>query len=110
MSECVADDIIVHGKDDEDHDEKLDKLLQECRKKGTKLKLRKCIFKSAEIPFLGHIVAKDGLKIDSTRIDAICKLPKPENPQALRRFIGLVTYLSRFVPSLSNTLAPLLEI
>ena len=64
--ECVADDIIVHGKDDEDHDEKFDKLLQECRKKGIKLNLGKCIFKSAEIPFLGLIVTKDGLKIDNT--------------------------------------------
>ena len=38
---CIADDIIIHGKDDQEHDENLERFLTRCCEKGIKLKKRK---------------------------------------------------------------------
>lgn len=38
---CVADDVIIHGRDEEDHDKKLKMFLERCREKGIKLNKEK---------------------------------------------------------------------
>ena len=34
-------------------------------------------------------------------------MPQPDNPQAIRRFLGMANFVSRFVPNMSKLSAPL---
>lgn len=56
---------------------------------------------------MGHMITREGLKPDPAKIEAINKMSKPTDVKSLQRFIGFITYLSRFLPDLSDLLEPL---
>ena len=62
------DDIIVFSKSDEDHLEHLKKTFEKCRKYDLSLNPKKSIFALDEGKLLGHIVSREGVKIDPTRV------------------------------------------
>ena len=60
-----------------------------------------------ELIFLGHIISKDGIKPDPKKINAITNMPIPTNKTELQRFLGMINYLEKFVPNLSQVISPL---
>lgn len=56
---------------------------------------------------MGNILTADGIRPDPDKVTAITDMRRPENVKAVQRFIGLATYLSRFMPHLSETCKPL---
>ena len=60
-----------------------------------------------EVKFIGHIITTKGLKPDPEKVRAILDMPKPTNVYGVRRIIGFVTYLSKFLPKLSDICEPL---
>ena len=106
----VSDDVIVHGKNREDHDENLKKFLDKCREVGIRLNMKKAELRRSEISFLGHRVTKDGLMIDPEKTEAILKMPKPQDVEGIRRFCGFVNYLAKFLPRLSDVLDPIRQL
>ena len=74
---CVADDILVYGNSEKDHDEKLKKLLDACVRNKIKLNLQKSVFKTTEVEFLGHLMTSEGLKPDTKKIEAILNMENP---------------------------------
>ena len=101
------DDIMVWGSSKEEHDQRLRACLTRIRESGLKLNQTKCIFASRSFTFLGHTVSADGLKPDPTKINAILDMPVPQSKTDLQRFLGMINYLAKFVPNLSQTTAPL---
>ena len=106
----VSDDIIVHGETEEEHDRNLMNLLKLCRKIGLRLNRGKAEIKKKEITFLGHLITSDGLKIDPEKLEAVKKMPKPEDVEGVRRFCGFVNYLAKFLPKLSDILEPIRQL
>ena len=104
---CVADDIVVFGRDEEDHDKKLRLLLQRCRETGMKLNRNKCEFRLDEINFMGHRVTSEGLKPDERKIEAILKMENPTDVKGIQRLQGTIGYLSKFLPGLSSAMEPI---
>ena len=113
---AVHDDIILWGKKQGDesasdnHDNNLRRLLQRCREKGLKLNKDKLELKQREISFLGHNISKDGVKADPKKVDAIKKLETPTDKQGVQRILGVVGYLQKFAPHLSEASAPLRDL
>ena len=105
--ECYMDDILVHADGMEEHDRRLDQALNRLAQTGLKLNREKCEFRKEEISFLGRIVSKDGVKPDPSKLDAIRQLEDPRDVPELRRWLGMVKYLGRFIPDLSTVLTPL---
>ena len=105
--ECYMDDILVHADGMEEHDRRLDQALNRLAQTGLKLNREKCEFRKEEISFLGHIVSKDGVKPDPSKLDAIRQMQDPRDVPELRRWLGMVNYLGRFFPDLSTVLTPL---
>ncbi len=89
------DDIIIYSKTFEEHVEHVTKVLEKLRKANLIIKLRKCKFFEAEIPFLGHIVRRHGLRSDSEKIEKIKKLLTPIDLTNLRLALGLFLYYRR---------------
>lgn len=104
---CVADDITIHGLDDEEHDERMEKFLQRCQEEGVRLNKNKMDYKMSSITFMGHKVTANGLQIDENKTKAINDMPTPTNVSSLRSFLGLVNFLSKFIPNAADVLHPL---
>ncbi|XP_048239742.1 uncharacterized protein K02A2.6-like [Haliotis rufescens] len=104
---CIADDVLIHGRNLEEHDAHLEAFLARCRESHIKLNPSKLELRLSEITFMGHLITKDGLKSDPEKVRAIQNMVPPTNLEELRRYLGLVNYLSKFLPNLTDVLAPL---
>ena len=106
--EVIADDFVVVGfgstpeEWNADHDRNVRAFLERCREKNLKLKKEKAQLRKTEVAFIGHILTPDGLKPDPKKVEAINDMPHPTDVQSLRRFLGMVTYLGKFLPCLSD--------
>ncbi|KAG3080045.1 hypothetical protein PI125_g20559 [Phytophthora idaei] len=84
------DDAFVHsravnGKTDvEVHKEHLRKLLGLMLKHKLYANMKKCIFGASEIPILGCLVGKNGVRPDPEKVRVINKLPTLSNVKELR--------------------------
>ena len=59
---------------------------------------------------MGYILGSEGLQADPETIQAIQNMPCPTDIHGVQRLIGVVTYLSKFVPQLSTVCEPLLRL
>ena len=104
---CIADDVIIHGKNEQEHEENLKKFLSRCRDKGIKLNKKKLDLRMSEITFMGHRISQNGIQSDPEKVRALQEMESPKNLSELRRFLGLANYLSKFLPNLTETSTPL---
>lgn len=81
----------------EDHAEHMRISLQRLKEKQLYVKFSKCEFWLEEVQFLGHVVSKDGIKVDPAKIEAVSKWEQPKNPTEIRSFLGYAGYYRRFV-------------
>ena len=95
------DDVIVLGKDAENHLDNLRKVLVRLRESGLKLKLSKCTFMRKEITYLGHLVTTNGIHMDPKKQNVIKDYPAPKDKDKLRSFMGLMSYYQSFIKNFS---------
>jgi len=105
--EVVVDDLLVWGETEEQHDARLIQVLEQARARNLKLNEAKCHIKQQETNYIGHTVSKEGLKPDPKKIEAIKKWLDQKNTEELQRFLGMITYLAKFIPNLLQTAVPL---
>ncbi|XP_023311910.1 uncharacterized protein K02A2.6-like isoform X3 [Anoplophora glabripennis] len=101
------DDILVTGKDDEEHIRMLDNVLRKLQDAGLTVKADKCKFFQDELEYLGHKITKEGIKKTEDKVEAIVAAPTPTNVSETRSFIGMVNYYSKFIPDLATKLKPI---
>ncbi len=61
----------------------------------------------AEVPFLRHIVSREGVGVDPAKMEAVEKWPMPINVKDVRAFLGLASYYRRYIPGFSTVAAPM---
>jgi hypothetical protein len=59
---CIADDILVYGTNEKDHDQNFERLLERCKEKSIKLTKNKLEFKCKEVSFHGHLLTNEGFE------------------------------------------------
>jgi hypothetical protein len=101
------DDILVTGKDDEEHLSNLEKVFDILQNAGLTVNKEKCEFFKAEIEYLGHKISKQGIRKSDDKIKAITEAPEPTNITEVRSFLGLVNYYHKFIPSAAEILNPI---
>ncbi|KAG8198200.1 hypothetical protein JTE90_015298 [Oedothorax gibbosus] len=101
------DDIVIVGKEFNDHLINIRKVLTKLRYAGLKLSLSKCHFFRREVKYLGHIVSSAGVQTDPDKTEAVKNWPRPKDVHELRSFLGLSTYYRRFVKGFSMIARPL---
>ena len=104
------DDVVVYGDNHQSHDARLKAVLDRMQEAGLKLNREKCKFRQEEVEFLGHNISKEGVKITDKKNAAIQALQRPENKKELQSALGMINYLTRFVPGAQTILAPLNEL
>ena len=87
-----VDDILVYSRSEDEHELYLQMVLDILREKRLYAKLKKCEFWLDRVPFLGHIVSKEGISVDPSKVEAIQSWPTPRNAREICSFLGLASY------------------
>jgi hypothetical protein len=104
------DDILIYSKTKEEHAEHLGRVLELLRRERLYGKFSKCEFWLDRVQFLGHVVSKDGIHVDPSKIDAVKNWRRPETPTEVRQFLGLAGYYRRFIEGFSKIALPLTQL
>ena len=108
--ESFQDDVLLHSKTTAEHEELKKKVFERVKTAGLTLNKDKCEFDKAEITFLGHIIDGNGLRPDPSRVQTIQDFQAPTDITKLRSFLGMINYVGRFIPNLSDIIRPLNEL
>ena len=82
---CMRDDIIIHGKTQREHDQRLNSFIEKCKQHGVKLNRDKLELAKDSITFMGHVISKEGISTDPQKVKAISDLPNSKNAKDIRR-------------------------
>ena len=115
LEECqgcirITGDITVHGYTKAEHNACLWNLMWVACKCGLVFNPQKTHVKAPAINFFDCLYDADGVHLDPDKVDAIHALPGPTNVTELQELLGMVMYLSPFIPGLSTLTAPLCEL
>jgi hypothetical protein len=72
-------------------------MLERCRQCQISLNIKKCIFGTPFGILLGHIVCKQGLLVDPTKVVVIVNLPPPKSVRQLRETLQHIGYYRKFI-------------
>lgn len=101
------DDVIIGSETFEKHIKDLKKLFESLRRNRLAMKLNKCKFFQKELIHLGHVLNKDGIKPNPSKIEVIQKIPVPTDIHQLKRFLGLTGYYRKFIKNYARITDPL---
>ena len=114
--EVIADDLLVIGNGDsteeavKDHDAKLQRLLLKAREVGLKFNAEKLKLRKSEVRYMGHLLTAEGLKIDPEKVKALLEMPAPTDKDGVKRLLGFVNYLAKFMEHLSDISTPIRDL
>ena len=110
MVSVYVDDLIVYSKSFQDHLHHLRVVFSRLQKAGLQVNLAKCEFAKKEVPFLGHVVSSEGIKMDPRRVSAIQDIELPDSITKLRSFLGMTSHYRKFIENYVGIALPLSEI
>ncbi|CAI7803897.1 unnamed protein product [Closterium sp. NIES-54] len=104
------DHILIFSKTREQHLRDLDVVFKRLQENCLVTKGTKCEFVQQELEFLGHVISRDGIKINPAKIKTIQEWKSPTNVTELRSFMGFVNYVRRFIPNVVRIDGPLTDL
>nr|CDJ98236.1 RNA-directed DNA polymerase (reverse transcriptase) domain containing protein [Haemonchus contortus] len=104
---AYLDDVIVVGGTEEEHRRNLHTAFRRIAESGLHVRMEKCRFATSSINYLGYIIDKHGRRPDPKKIEAITKMPVPQDISRLRSFLGLLSYYGTFIKEMRSLRAPL---
>ena len=108
----IADDIMIVSKQQNhrDHDLALTNLLDTARKCNVQLTFDRLQYKKTEVDFLGETSTSSGHKPAQSKVYAIAAMPALTCKKQVQSFFGMINYLSKFSPRLSELVEPIREL
>ena len=106
----LMDDILLRGTSDGDHDKVLRNVIDRAIQWNLGLNFEKHHLKNQRIHYAGHTVTEHGLEPNQEKVCAVVNTPMPKDKGDVRRFGGMLQYLSKFIPNMITIDAPLREL
>lgn len=107
---AIMDDILIAGRDREHLGYILRALIERAIQYNLRLNFDKCRVRRTSLPYVGHVISTEGIRPDPEKLRAVCDIPPPMTREAVRRFLGIVQYLSKFILYMSEINLPLREL
>ena len=104
------DDLLIHFLDQEIHNKHTQKVLQCFQEQEMYLKLAKCTLSAKEVEYLGMIVGKGGIQMDSVKLKAIQEWSPPANVKAIQSFLRFCNFYQKLIPSFPDITCPLWDL
>ncbi|KAK1602293.1 hypothetical protein QYE76_008142 [Lolium multiflorum] len=104
------DDILIYSKNKAEHAEHLRLVLQTLREHQLYAKLSKCEFWLDQVEFLGHVISKDGIAVNPSKVAAVLEWEAPKTVKEIRGFLGMAGYYRRFIEGFSKIAGPMTKL
>ena len=97
----ITDNMVAHGRSEEEHDQNLLNLMKAAKDAELVFNSKKCRIKLPEIHFFGP-------RPDPKKVQDIQEIPGSQSK--IQKFLGIITYLSPFIPHLFQKTTPLQDL
>jgi hypothetical protein len=100
------DDILIWGRTKEEHDERLKAVRERLEEMKFSVNPKKCHFSQVKVEFLGHMIQDGMLSVDPEKVRAIREMASPTDRKGLKRVIGMLSFVRKFVPEYNELTYP----
>ena len=104
------DDILITGPTHAEHDQRVRQVIQILQKACLRLNKEKSKISHERVTFLGLQLDRNGVHADPMKIAAIVKMPPPTSKDKVKRLMGMVNWLSHFIPNAASVAAPITDL
>ena len=104
------DDILVYSENAHDHEKHLRIVLTRLREHQLYPKFSKCEFWLKKVPFLGHILSKERISVDPSKVQEVLDWKALTSVHEVRSFLGLAGYYRRFILDFSKIAKPMTKL
>jgi len=104
------DDILIFSKTADEHKKHIEIVLSELRKHKLLLKPSYCVWAQTQLPYLGHVIGRDGIKPDPKKVQSVVNWPTLTCLREVQQFLGLINYFHKFVQGYANLTKPLTDL
>ena len=101
------DDILIFGKDLDEHHRQVRRVMDILREHRLYLKHEKCQFDMLETEYLRMIISEGQIKMDPVKVAGIAEWPQPQNKREVQSFLGFANFYCRFVQDYAKVAHPL---
>jgi len=101
------DNILIYSDTVQDHLKHIGMVCDKLKPAQFYASRRKSEFFAASMDVLGHIIDDQGLRASPEKMARIEAWTTPKNKKQLQEFLGVVNYISQFIPHLASITAPL---
>lgn len=105
-----VDDFIILSATFDEHIKLLREVARRLKDANLTVSQEKSVFCCKQVTFLGYVLAESGLAPNMDRVRPILEYKRPTTVKELRRLIGLIGWYRRFLPNISETMAPLTDL
>jgi hypothetical protein len=92
------DDVLGYCKNYADWFRSLEETLKIAKKRNIKFNVTKCDLFADTVKFCGRVFSTEGVKHDSSRIEALVAIPQPRTARDLQQFLMAAQWMSRSIP------------
>ena len=109
---CIVylDDILIYADSMEDLKQRTREVLERLRKFQLYVNLKKCLFHTSTVEFLGFVISPAGVSMDPGRVTTIEEWPEPKSFREVQVFLGFTNFYRRFIAAYSKKAAPLTDL
>jgi hypothetical protein len=104
------DDILIYSKNEIEHAQHLEMVLQKLQENQLYAKLSKCCFFQQSVEYLGFVVSANGVSMADDKLRAITEWPTPTTASDVKSFLGLTGFYRNFVKHYAHIASPLNEL
>ena len=105
---AYLDNITVSGVNKNDHNIKLNALLNAAKSEGLTFNYSKCTYCRTEIDLLSYRVSHNIIQPDPERLPPLLEMKCPNSKSELRRVIGMFSYYAKWVHNFSHKIRSLI--
>lgn len=104
------DDVLLMSTTIDEGIELLRKVLATLTEAGFSINLRKCVFLTTEVEYLGRIISQGQVRPSPHKIQALVNSPAPENVKQVRQFLGLAGYFRKYIEGYATKTFPISQL